>query len=85
MSVQIEIKSATIIRGTGPDYISLETTLPQSMWPYKGEASVRLEVAAGGAEEYIAEHLPGLNYTVVDIYASRRYAKEGSGKGTEEG
>ncbi len=65
----IEIKKACVVRDGGADRISLKTDLPNGSWPYKGTTSLRFEVAAGSAEEYLAANLPGVEVEVIDVKA----------------
>ncbi len=61
--MNIKIVSISIIQGFGPDFIHLSTELPNGCWPFKGEASLKMEVACGDAERYCAEHFPAVPVT----------------------
>lgn len=52
----LEITEILIIHGSGPDKIFLETRLPNGMWPYNGNATLRLEVASETGESYCRRH-----------------------------
>ena len=55
--MNVEIISAQIIRGqSGPDYLFLQTTLPEPTFPYNGNAVLKLTVSRGSGEAYIKKN-----------------------------
>jgi hypothetical protein len=46
-----------VILGHGADIIVLQTNLPESVWPFEGQASVRMSAARGSGIDYVRQHL----------------------------
>lgn len=65
--MNIHIKSVTILRGHGTDDISIETDLPSGVYPFTGNAFVKLYVAHGLAEKYITENFPDTKFNLIDM------------------
>lgn len=63
----LKINSIKIIIGCGPDYLLLKTNLPQGCWPYEGQASMRLEVAANKGVEYCEKNFSGIPVEVIKV------------------
>jgi len=61
----LKIESMTIVRGNGPDVVILNTDIPSGIYPFTGTQSVRMDLAAGTAEDFIDKHFPNVPYTVV--------------------
>ncbi len=54
--------------GSGPDKILCELDAPCGTWPYQGNASARIECAAGSAEKWIeANGLGSVPRTKVEV------------------
>lgn len=66
MTAQLTVTEITIIQGHGADEIFLTTTLPCGTWPFKGNATVRMEVAASQGEMYVKHHF-GLEPKIIRI------------------
>lgn len=56
----MKITKINIIEGHGPDYIFLETDLPNGEYPFTGTAILKLSVAKGTAHKYVDENLISL-------------------------
>jgi len=69
----MKITKITIVLGSGPDTLLMETDLPQSMWPHDGNFGIKGECAAGSGISYVKEHFPGIEPTIVDV--PRMYPK----------
>lgn len=69
--MQIEVMNITIVK-SGPDKLFLCTTLPNGTWPYKGCASLCLDVAADTGKDYCAKNFPGIPVEVIDPSKMRR-------------
>lgn len=54
--VAINITGAVIVTGQGPDHVLFATDLPQSMWPYNGTATLKMDVAAGAGAQYVRDN-----------------------------
>lgn len=61
----LKIIKIMILSGVGPDQLLMECDLPEGTWPYKGNASVKMDVASGGGETYVKTHFKDVSYTVV--------------------
>lgn len=61
------ITSITLISGQGSDKVSLETNLPNGIYPYDGKQDVNMTLAKGTGEEYLAKHFPGVAVKVIKI------------------
>lgn len=55
---RIEITRIDLLKHRGPDRLLLHTRLPEGCYPFVGEATLSLEVAAGTGEEYAARNFP---------------------------
>lgn len=65
--MQLNIKSASLfIKPNSPDYISLDTNLPNPYLPYDGTLSVDFRVDKGRGEDFLAQHFPGVPVTITD-------------------
>lgn len=64
--MQIEITRVVTIKGAGSDAVFLYTELIEGGWPFKGRATLKLDVARGGAEEYVAKNFPGIAHEVIN-------------------
>jgi hypothetical protein len=54
-------KSVTIVQGTGPDHVSIQTTFPSPCPNFDShELCLDFQVAADGGPAYVAKHFPGL-------------------------
>lgn len=60
-----EMKSATIIHGSGPDYIFIKTNLPDACYPYERPLMLQFTCAANGGEAYMKQHFPDIPVTAV--------------------
>ncbi len=67
---EVTITKIITVRSMGSDTVYLHTTLPMGVWPFEGNASLKLDVARGHAEKYVAENFPGIEHTVIDSYGS---------------
>lgn len=65
MTIEITVESIQVIRGHGPDDVFLHINLPNGIYPYNGKTFVKLQVAAGTAEEYLDKHFPEMDYQIV--------------------
>ena len=62
----MNVKTITIVKSpTGADKVYLETDLPESSFPWKGNLSVRFEVSKGSGEKYVGTHFPDVPVKVV--------------------
>lgn len=62
----LKVKEISLLSGNyGPDIILLHTNLPCGIWPFKGEATLRLEVAKGYGEDYCKEHFPKVPIEII--------------------
>ena len=55
-----------ILLTNGPDKLRFATDLPDSLWPFTGNAVMGLEVAFGLGEEYVKKHFPLLPFRVIN-------------------
>jgi hypothetical protein len=63
--MNISVTDCVVVTGSGPDRILLHTTLPDGCWPYEGKQTIKMEVAAGTAEEYLKKNLGFLPFKIV--------------------
>jgi hypothetical protein len=66
--MMVEILEITVVRGRGPDYLYLQTRLPNGCWPFKGNTSLKLEVAKDLAEQYCEANFPGVPVEVITTH-----------------
>ena len=59
MPVYLEVKRITIVR-SGTDKVILHVGLPEGCYPFKGDASVTMDVAQGNGVSYCLDHFPGV-------------------------
>jgi len=59
MPVYLEVKRITIVR-SGTDKVILHVGLPEGCYPFKGDASVTMDVAQGNGVAYCLDHFPGV-------------------------
>ncbi len=52
----MNILSIIILQGVGPDKLMIEVDKPHGCHPYKGNACVRMDVAAGTGEQYCLDN-----------------------------
>jgi len=62
----MKILSATCIRGNGTDVVICVTSLPNGIFPFTGNQTVRLDLAHGTAEKYMTDNMPTVPLKVVD-------------------
>jgi hypothetical protein len=63
--MDINITKITIVCGRGMDKVYLSTDLPQTFYPWRGNASFALDVVAGDGENYCIENFPGVPIEVI--------------------
>mgnify|MGYP001764764915 CR=1 FL=1 len=63
--MKIEIKTIIVVTGSGADNVLLDTTLPNGVWPFTGNASMTLRVARNYGEQYVKDNFPGVPYRVI--------------------
>jgi hypothetical protein len=52
---------ATIVQGTGPDHVSIQTDLPSPCPNFDShELCLDFQVEANGGPDYVAKHFPGV-------------------------
>lgn len=67
-TASLTVLSITVMTGSGPDKILCELDAPCGTWPYQGNASARIECAAGSAEKWIeANGLGSVPRTKVEV------------------
>lgn len=52
----MNITHITVVTGTGPDVIFLDTDLPCGTYPFEGNQHLRMDVAADTGKRYVEEH-----------------------------
>lgn len=63
----MNITSITIIHSQfGSDVLLLHTDLPEGVFPFKGTAVLKLDIAAGHGEEYCKKHFPDIEIKVIN-------------------
>lgn len=63
----VKIISIAIISDPyGPDLVSLETELPEAIFPFTGRQSLDFRAAKGKGLEYVTEHFPGVPVTQIN-------------------
>jgi len=67
--MKLEILSITIFVGRGADQIDMEVDAPSGIWPFEGNAFVKMEIAAGQGREYVHNNFPDLDYKVIKVAA----------------
>jgi hypothetical protein len=57
----MKLLEVTIVQGTGPDYVSIQTDLPSPCPNFDvTDLQITFTVAADGGPAYVAEHFPGV-------------------------
>jgi hypothetical protein len=59
MPIYLEVTRITIVP-SGTDKLILHVGLPEGCYPFKGDASVTMEVAQGNGWSYCQKHFPGV-------------------------
>jgi hypothetical protein len=62
----MNIIKAIIINGHGCDKVLLMTDLPEPCWPFKGNASLELNVARDNGKSYVEQHFPEIEIEVIE-------------------
>lgn len=66
----LDVLHATLIQSLyGPDTIILELNIPNGTFPFNGNATVKLEVAAGDGFRYLQTHFKGTRYERLEEHA----------------
>jgi len=65
MKITLDIVSATVVTGSGPDYVYLGTKFPEPCYPFTGNLNLSFTVASGDGENYLMEHFPNVKTRVV--------------------
>ncbi len=61
MKIELDIKSITIVSGSGPDTALFWLNLPDGCWPYEEDKAVfKMHIAAGKAQNYLKMHFPNI-------------------------
>jgi len=60
------VKISIITNKDSADKLYLQTDLPLRTWPYKGNASLSMEVTIGTGVQYTNEHFPGVPVEVIE-------------------
>lgn len=63
----MKVTKITIISSSGPDHLILHTNLPEGCFPYHGNATARIEVAADKGVQYIKDNFPDIDYELIKI------------------
>lgn len=64
----MQIKSITIVKGSGSDKVMLYTDLPEACYPYHGGLTLYFCAAQGSGQQYCVENFPGIQIEIVDLY-----------------
>jgi len=67
----IEIESVTIVTSHGTDVILINTTLPNSVWPFEGGTTLKVEAAAGTGEKWLHENFTEIAPDMVRVVNDR--------------
>lgn len=65
-TTDIQLLSATVLKGNGADKILIKTNLPEACWPYQGNLHLQFSAAAGSGINYVFEHF-GLTPMVISV------------------
>lgn len=49
------------------DHISMETDLPNPLWPFTGNLFIRFETGFNSGVSYVEEHFPGIEYEAINV------------------
>ncbi len=63
----MKVLKITILTGKGPDILLLKLDIPNGMWPYDGQSSAKIEVAAQKGEDFVKEHFKDIPYEIIKM------------------
>lgn len=70
MKIRI-VKVVLLLLSHGPDYITVETDLPNPTWPYEGVANLKMKAARGTGKDYIKKHFPKVPLEVITPHGTK--------------
>lgn len=62
----MQILSIVVVRGMGADTVLLNTDLPSTTWPFKGNLTLKFESAPNITEEYLDTYYHGIDVEIID-------------------
>jgi hypothetical protein len=54
--ITFDVTRITVMQGSGPDKVSMETTLTEGCWPYTEPLTLHFDVAANSGVSYVETH-----------------------------
>ena len=64
----MNIERITVLTSeSGCDVVILYTDLPSGVFPFTGQAEMKMNVAKGDGEGWVKENLSDIPYTILDI------------------
>lgn len=66
--MELKVSNLRILKSKfGVDQLIFDTELPNGLWPFEGNATIKMDVAHNTGEEYRRNNLIEMDYKIIEV------------------